>query len=287
MDIRPNANIRRYTIGDFRFWYDHESRVQRSEHAHAGVELHFCEKGTGHFSAKKFDKEMSPGRVTLLFGPIPHIVNPNTDKQYRRTVLHIPEKVITKITDFLEINELGFLPSYHRPITQLRLSAKIQSRIKRHFKLIYRELKNSPDEINPGVSLSLAEMFYTMYKDNNKTITRFSTASPHDHLIVEQAMEIIRSDPYSNMSPGNLAISLGVSPGHLWKVFRRAVGENPREYLAKHRLSIAKELLLKGIPIKSIASMFNYTDTSSFSRFFKSQVGLTPREFILMNKHSS
>ncbi|MCD8337171.1 MAG: helix-turn-helix transcriptional regulator [Lachnospiraceae bacterium] len=57
-------------------------------------------------------------------------------------------------------------------------------------------------------------------------------------------------------------------------------GENFIEYLTRVRVEKAKELLEKpDLSIKAISSLCGYSDPNYFSRLFKKQTDMTPREY--------
>src|SRR5690625_4479041 len=108
-----------YSQGDFRFRYQIQSFGDSFIHAHAGIELHFCEEGQGVYYTRQFKKDMLPGRVTLIFGPTLHGIDSDPTKAFGRTVVHIPEALLAKIMTFLEVEDIWFLPTPDRPLVQL------------------------------------------------------------------------------------------------------------------------------------------------------------------------
>ena len=64
----------------------------------------------------------------------------------------------------------------------------------------------------------------------------------------------------------------------LIRKFKSLYNQNIMEYYRKLRLEYAKEQLIKtDVPIKKIYEKLNYSDIYSFSRFFKSHIGCSPR----------
>lgn len=71
-----------------------------------------------------------------------------------------------------------------------------------------------------------------------------------------------------------------VSPSHLTRIFRQRTGYSPLAYVRAYRLSIAKhELLHSQYSIEKIAQLSGLHDAKYFSRFFKAETGMTPRDY--------
>lgn len=77
-----------------------------------------------------------------------------------------------------------------------------------------------------------------------------------------------------------LARQLGVSEGHLRRLFRHAYGKTPRQYLAEARLRRAQELLRStGLGVDRIAREAGWTSVPTFIRHFRRFYRMTPSRF--------
>ncbi|MCA5962728.1 helix-turn-helix transcriptional regulator [Blautia sp. RD014234] len=54
-------------------------------------------------------------------------------------------------------------------------------------------------------------------------------------------------------------------------------GTSPNQYLIRCRIIKAKELLLQGFSVESVCMMTGYNSLPHFSRSFKSQTGISPK----------
>jgi AraC-like DNA-binding protein len=97
---------------------------------------------------------------------------------------------------------------------------------------------------------------------------------------IQRAIESRLGDP--NLSPGDIAASLGVSTRHLHRLFSGAdltVGEWIRcRRLQRCRADLASPRL-RDRTITEIALFWGFSDSSHFSRCFKSEFGLSARAF--------
>jgi len=76
-----------------------------------------------------------------------------------------------------------------------------------------------------------------------------------------------------------LSLRAGVSPFHLVRVFRRAVGLSPHQYLVQTRIRHATRLLAQGLPCSLVAAMTGFADQSHLTTQFKRYLGITPASY--------
>ncbi|BAV47103.1 AraC family transcriptional regulator [Mesorhizobium loti] len=75
----------------------------------------------------------------------------------------------------------------------------------------------------------------------------------------------------------DLADVAGMSRTRFADHFRTLVGLTPIEYLTVWRMTIARQLLSKGKPVKSVAAQVGYDSAAAFSRVFSRVTGQPPR----------
>jgi AraC-like DNA-binding protein len=80
----------------------------------------------------------------------------------------------------------------------------------------------------------------------------------------------------SRYSASVIARECGVSPRHLERYFQDRMKKTPHQWLRELRLSCARELLQKDVPIKQVAQELCYKDVAHFCRDFKAYFGSTP-----------
>jgi AraC family transcriptional regulator len=84
-----------------------------------------------------------------------------------------------------------------------------------------------------------------------------------------------------DISLSELSRAANVSPPHLVRLFKRATGFAPHQYLIHLRVQRAKELLIRGgLSISEIAAQTGFADQSHLSRHFKRIVGCTPKSYL-------
>jgi AraC-like DNA-binding protein len=82
------------------------------------------------------------------------------------------------------------------------------------------------------------------------------------------------------VSPSSLASSAGMSPTRFARLMKRLFGLTPSQYIAKHRVGVASELLrTTNNSIADIALACGYYDHSAFTRVFHKLTGVSPTAF--------
>ena len=90
----------------------------------------------------------------------------------------------------------------------------------------------------------------------------------------------IVENPRARLELAALANMAGVSPRHLFRLFRAELGMNPAAYVELTRIDIARRLLEDGTaPIKVIAHAAGFGSTATLRRAFLRRIGVTPVEY--------
>ncbi len=77
------------------------------------------------------------------------------------------------------------------------------------------------------------------------------------------------------------ATELGLSPAYLARLFRRFGRTTPHRYLTRLRMAHAASVLMtSGCQVKEVADRLGYSDQFHFSRAFKAEFGVSPRDFV-------
>lgn len=99
-------------------------------------------------------------------------------------------------------------------------------------------------------------------------------------LAVRRAREYLEAHHTDQVTLAQLASIANLSPFHLLRVFRAALGLPPHAYLTQLRVARAKTLLSLGMPIPQVAFETGFVDQSHLTRQFKRFVGVTPGQYL-------
>jgi two-component system response regulator YesN len=98
--------------------------------------------------------------------------------------------------------------------------------------------------------------------------------------VVKKAQSYIAEHYASDISLDEVSREVNISPYYFSKIFKEESGENFIEYLTRIRIGKAREMLEQpGASIKEVSIRCGYPDPNYFSRIFKKQTDMTPREY--------
>lgn len=102
--------------------------------------------------------------------------------------------------------------------------------------------------------------------------------------IIPDVLEYINSHFCEKLTLTSIADEFFVSKYYLSHVFNDAVGTSVHRYIVLKRLIHAKQMLLSGIKSTTAATNCGFNDYAGFYRAFTAEYGVTPTEFVKMNK---
>ncbi|WP_247235403.1 AraC family transcriptional regulator [Telluribacter sp. SYSU D00476] len=98
--------------------------------------------------------------------------------------------------------------------------------------------------------------------------------------ITRKFKHLLSQHIYSHNKVATYASMLSITPDHLNKCVKASTGKTAQELLGDMVVLEAKVLLRQtSLSINEIAFRFSETNSSDFSRFFKSRTGVTPKEY--------
>ena len=102
----------------------------------------------------------------------------------------------------------------------------------------------------------------------------------HQDALIANIQDYIEENFATSLSISKLAAYANITERTLNRRFQASVNMRPIEYIQGVRVEQAKLLLELGdINIKSLANMVGYEDSASFSRLFKKQTLLSPKQY--------
>ncbi len=100
--------------------------------------------------------------------------------------------------------------------------------------------------------------------------------------LIDEIILYINSHLTDEISIDELSARFYISKFHLLREFKRHSGATIHKYIIQKRLILSKEYILNGMPIKSVYEHAGFGDYSNFFRAFKSEYGVTPKQFYEM-----
>jgi AraC-like DNA-binding protein len=102
----------------------------------------------------------------------------------------------------------------------------------------------------------------------------------HDQGIIDRAIDYITNNVQLALSLKQMATDLNISSSHLSFLFKQKTGYPPMEYANHLKLQKACQyLMFTPMRIKEITAEIGMNDPFYFSRFFKRQMGMSPKTY--------
>src|SRR6185295_12046111 len=101
------------------------------------------------------------------------------------------------------------------------------------------------------------------------------------HRAVSKAIAFIQHNQARDIHLADIATAAHVSPFHLTRLFKRAMGVAPYQYLIQMRVNSARALIAAGggeYSLAQIATSVGFADQSHLNRHFKRVLGMTPKQ---------
>lgn len=140
------------------------------------------------------------------------------------------------------------------------------------------------ERLNCGVANVLSKGMYSTQEtlDNIAAVlSRKRRTNNESQRMVLRAIAYLNLHYKDPITRGDVADYVGVSERHLARCFQQAVGLSPITYLNRLRVKVAKTLLDKGqMSITDVAMEVGFSAGGYFTRVFRDEVGISPREYL-------
>lgn len=98
--------------------------------------------------------------------------------------------------------------------------------------------------------------------------------------LVHEALVYIQKYYNTDISLQTAAQDLGITRGHLARIFKDETGQTFVEALTEYRMNLAQTMLRDArVKVNEVAEALGYRDPAYFSRVFRRCLGVSPREF--------
>ena len=97
---------------------------------------------------------------------------------------------------------------------------------------------------------------------------------------IQYVIEYVEKNYRQQIRVNDIADSIGLNRSYMTTLFKKIMGESPKEYLVRFRMEKAEILLRKtNIRIQLVAEQVGYNEMISFSRAFKKKNNVSPSEY--------
>ncbi len=281
MPLAPDAFDTRQKMRrpDFELQYKRDCYLNKVDlHHHDFYEIYFLLSGDVTYTIESKLYKVAPGDILLISPRELHQLHIKAEREvYERYVLWVDPRAIRRLSTCRTDLMLCLDPSCPRYRNQLHMTPEDQRRIYELVGKLHAELQEGGfgGELMPECLLTqlLVEINRVAQKSApEETETRGAQ-------VVSEVVDYIGAHYGEALTLEALADKFYVSKYHLSHEFARVVGTSVHRYLTKKRLLIARQLMAQGMPPSRVWSEVGFGDYTGFYRAFKSEYGLTPREY--------
>ena len=145
------------------------------------------------------------------------------------------------------------------------------------YKKCYYEIKEAMQKNNSIIcKTKMLKLLDLIFKDLNIKTERHSKYN-----LCDEVREYIDGNFLEVLTLEEIARQFDVNKYTLTRKFKTAYGENVIAYYNKKRLTHAKKLLEQNsLSITQVSKQLNFSDVYTFSRFFKTHTGISPKFYV-------
>lgn len=274
----PRQNMHKDTFEIFHYREPRPGTVE--VHHHDFYEVYLLLSGDVAYWVEGRILRLQPGDLLFINPMELHRPMPDTEKPvYERFVLWINREFLESMSTEQAPLQTCFdteLPSHShliRPSASERavLTAKMGELVRESYSKDF------------GSQLSAKGIFLQLMVLLNRLANRAATRQEGEQLspLVQNALQYINENVSAPLSLEDIAGKLFISKYHLSHAFSREVGVSVYRYVMLRRLMLARQLLLEGEAAGQVCRSCGFADYAGFYRAFKSEYGVSPREFNL------
>ncbi len=263
-----------YLLEDFRLFHLWGAQGVKAEfHYHEFCKLLLLVSGTGGYSADGQRYLLQRGDVELLGSRCVHRPEFDPEAPYERIILYIdPEFLRRSSTPDCDLLECFSGSQGH----VLRPGSALRQRLSNLALALERELSTEAYGrviLSGGILLRmLVEIGRELHRQDAQ---RPAPIRPSNNRILE-LLEYIDSHISDDLSIDHLADHCYMSKYHMMRLFRSETGQSIGSYITTRRLTLARDLISRGMSATESCFHVGFGSYSSFSRAYLRHFGATP-----------
>jgi AraC-like DNA-binding protein len=262
----------------------HAHDLTEIEHSHDFHELAIVTRGRAMHMLEGMEFPVSAGDIFLLQGHQRHYFS-ERENLGLINIMYGPRRIV------LPDSELRRMPGYcamfmleptyrrqHRFASRLHLKPVPLARVER----LVEDMEYECDANIPGREVALRAKLLQLMVFLSRAYIDSDTTQAQALLRVGNVIGALEKDISKNWKLAELLDIAHMSSSTLMRVFRKATGQTPIEYLVRLRIQKSTEMLRNtDFSITEIALQVGFNDSNYFTRQFRNSLGESPRSFRL------
>ena len=242
-------------------------------HQHLRIEINYVKKGSCIIRLENESIGFKENEIMIISSNVPHFFEAGSEGATLMQLEFLPE-----VFSRFDSHEQRVMPEL-TPVTifseENRLIKIVNNvRIMRAVQRIVNELSSQNEYYQHLVVMYYAELLILIYRHMDEAYLPICSNES-----LKKAIYFIRDHYQSDISIHEVAQYSGIGERYLRKLFANHLSLSPLDYLNQVRINKAIELLRNTeMSIKEVSFSCGFKSPQYFSRMFKQQVGITPRE---------
>jgi len=242
-------------------------------HQHMRIEINFVKKGNCLLRLENESISFSENEMMIICSNVKHKFEAGAEGTTLMQLEFLPEiftrfdssensiaKDLTPINIFSEANQLIKI------VNNVRIMRAVQR--------IVNELNFKNKYYHYLVIMYYAELLILIYRHLDEA---FLPIGSNESL--KKAISYLRLNYHNDISMDDVSLKAGIGERYLRKLFAQHLNISPLEYLNQIRINKAIDLLKNTeFSVKEVCFMCGYKSPQYFSRVFKQQMGISPKE---------
>ena len=244
-------------------------------HRHSYHEIIYLTEGSMVFELDGKEVRVEPNMILIINIHSKHRVISTTLNSSRYILRFSNELLVSSVKDpalsSVFISNSGQIPYLFQTNEDMKTYLVFQ------FDMIRKELEAKEHFYLEECGLRILEILIRLHRTDENL---FAISNDRNMRLVLSIQQELSSNTEHNYTLEELSDKYSLSKYYLSRLFSSVTGEGLKEYQMKNKIAKSKQLLVNTEnPISSIAEEIGLYDSSYFTKVFKRQEGLTPKDF--------
>lgn len=268
-------NLRNKRLADvFRFISFYPSETY-GPHKHLRIEINYVKKGNCILHLDNESVTFREGEIMIITSEVNHLFEAGSEGTTLMQLEFLPD-IFSHFNLKAEADTSGwtltpvFLFSEENRLIKIVNNVRIMRAVQR----IVNELEAKGPYYQYLVVMYYAELLILIYRYMDETYLPICTNES-----LKKAIAYIRLNSHLDINIQSVALYTGISERYLRNLFSQYLNLSPLDYLNQIRINKAVELLRNTeMSVKEVCFQCGFQSPQYFSRIFKQQMGVSPRE---------
>jgi len=248
-------------------------------HHHDFYEIYCFISGSVSYTIESRNYNLQPGDILLISPRELHQPIIDQKQPYERFVLWINCNYLKRLSTERSDLTRCFDPDRNDRTNLLRLAPEDLRVVQRFFADLLAETGNQKEYSD----LICRSLIVRLVAELNRQFAGYTGHFETDASlggVMNDIVNYINRHHTNNLSLDFLSQEFYISKYHMSREFMRHFGISIHKYIKKKRLITAKQLLSEGVAPSEVCTMSGFSDYANFYRSFRSEYGISPREFV-------